>query len=89
MGRQPLEYEQHQLYIKLKETSNSDGTIANIDDIVASLPYTRKKVYEYLRQLKMLGYDEERICSCGGKLTKVLHAPAISFKGDGFYKTDK
>lgn len=33
--------------------------------------------------------DEERICSCGGKLSKVLHAPAISFKGDGFYKTDK
>lgn len=33
--------------------------------------------------------DKKHTCSCGGKLTKILHAPAISFKGDGFYKTDK
>lgn len=26
--------------------------------------------------------------SCGGSLRKVLHAPGISFKGGGFYKTD-
>ena len=49
MGRQPLEYEQHQLYIKLKETAEPDGTIANIDDIVASLPYTRKQTITYNR----------------------------------------
>ncbi len=28
-------------------------------------------------------------CSCGGKLSKVLHAPSIRFKGEGFYKSDK
>lgn len=72
MGRQPLEYEQHQLYLKLKETSNSDGTIANIDDIVASLPYTRKKIYEYLRQLKMLGYIEAGTPDYLIKLWKVI-----------------
>ncbi len=26
--------------------------------------------------------------SCGGELRKVFHAIGISFKGDGFYKTD-
>lgn len=56
MVREHLEYEQWLLYQILKETSEDDETIANIDDIVASTSYSRKKIYEYLRQLKMLGY---------------------------------
>ncbi len=72
MVREHLEYEQWLLYQILKETSEDDETIANIDDIVASLPYTRKTIYEYLRQLKMLGYVETGTPDYVVKLWKVI-----------------
>ena len=45
-----------------------------------------RKEYELL-----LGVNEpmpERCESCNGKLVKKIHAPAIQFKGSGFYITD-
>lgn len=45
------------------------------------------KRFEYLQRI-----DEEpkKICPCGkgGKLRRVLSAPAIRFKGSGWYVTD-
>jgi len=35
-------------------------------------------------------YDDENIPLCCGDLTSRVYAPpAVSFKGDGFYSTDK
>jgi len=54
-------------------------------------------IYEYVCQscgkkteaLQRVGEKHLKICShCGGKLKKVFSAPAIQFKGSGFYITD-
>lgn len=29
------------------------------------------------------------VCHCGKELTKRLSAPTVTFKGEGFYSTDK
>ncbi len=32
--------------------------------------------------------DPERCPKCGGKIERMLHAPAVQFKGSGWYATD-
>jgi putative FmdB family regulatory protein len=39
---------------------------------------------------KFHGFDDEMKdkCSCGGKLAKMLQLSGVTFKGNGFYRTD-
>ena len=39
---------------------------------------------------KFHGFDDvmKDKCACGGKLTKTLQLSGVSFKGNGFYRTD-
>ncbi|HTO75003.1 MAG TPA: FmdB family zinc ribbon protein [Thermoanaerobaculia bacterium] len=54
-------------------------------------------IYEYLCEkcrkktevIQRIGERPLRVCPhCGGKLKKAISAPAIQFKGSGFYITD-
>jgi putative FmdB family regulatory protein len=44
---------------------------------------------ELLEVIQSFSSEPETICpKCGGSLRKLFSAPAIQFKGSGFYKTD-
>ena len=44
---------------------------------------------EVLEVIQSFSSEPETICpKCGGSLRKLFSAPAIQFKGSGFYKTD-
>lgn len=40
------------------------------------------------KDILVLKKNTDRMCKCGGKLKKILGAPAIHLKGKGFYGTD-
>lgn len=51
--------------------------------------YQCQKCHERLEILQRVSDPPYTHCpKCGGAMKKLLHAPAIQFKGSGFYKTD-
>jgi putative FmdB family regulatory protein len=51
--------------------------------------YKCEQCAELLEVIQSFSSPPETICpKCGGSLRKMISAPAIQFKGSGFYKTD-
>jgi putative FmdB family regulatory protein len=51
--------------------------------------YQCQKCKQRIEVIQRLNDPPQTICpNCGGELKKLFSAPAIQFKGSGFYKTD-
>ncbi len=51
--------------------------------------YVCGKCHRKTEVIQRVGEKKLKVCPhCGGKLTKAFSAPAIQFKGSGFYITD-
>ena len=51
--------------------------------------YVCGKCHKKTEVIQRVGERKLKVCPhCGGKLTKAFSAPAIQFKGSGFYITD-
>ncbi len=48
----------------------------------------RKCGHRFERIQKFSDPDPKKCPECGGKLERLLHAPAVQFKGSGWYVTD-
>jgi len=71
----------HSVGILIHRTRSSGGALPTYD-------YRCKKGHRYERR-EPFGSSITHDCEkCGAEATRVLTAPAISFKGSGWYKTD-
>ena len=51
--------------------------------------YACEKCGHHFEKIELLNASETKKCpKCGGKATRLLSAPAIQFKGTGWYVTD-
>src|SRR6266581_5985871 len=70
-------------FAALRMTEHTRGTLMPLYEYVCEDCRRKTEVLQRLRERPL------KICPhCGGKLKKAFSAPAIQFKGSGFYTTD-